>query len=93
MTRNLNTATDRARAGTLTMDTKSLAAGIYLVRLETARGSATPRAGHRRQVLRDNPHWPLRPLSDSAGAVPADWQRSGFSRPASSATEPQVSPV
>jgi len=43
MTRNLNTATDRARAGTLTMDTKSLAAGIYLVRLETARGSATPR--------------------------------------------------
>ena len=39
--RNLYTANDKARVGTLTMDTKSMAAGIYLVRLETARGSAT----------------------------------------------------
>jgi hypothetical protein len=41
MMRNLYTAKDRARAGTLTLDAKSLAAGIYLVRLETAKGSAT----------------------------------------------------
>jgi hypothetical protein len=41
MMRNLYTANDKARVGTLTMDTKSLAAGIYLVRLETAKGSAT----------------------------------------------------
>jgi hypothetical protein len=39
--RNLYTANDRATVGTLTTDTKSLAAGIYLVRLETADGSAT----------------------------------------------------
>jgi len=39
--RNLYTVDDRARVGTLTMDTKSLAAGIHLVRLETAKGSAT----------------------------------------------------
>jgi hypothetical protein len=41
MVRNLYTANDNARAGTLVMDAKSLAAGIYLVRLETAKGSAT----------------------------------------------------
>jgi hypothetical protein len=41
MVRNLYTVNDRARVGTLTMDTRSLAAGIYLVRLETAKGSAT----------------------------------------------------
>jgi hypothetical protein len=41
MVRNLYTANDQARVGTLTMDAKSLAAGIYLVRLETANGSAT----------------------------------------------------
>jgi hypothetical protein len=41
MVRNLLTASDRARVGTLKMDTKSLAAGIYLVRLETAKGAAT----------------------------------------------------
>ena len=41
MVRNLYAANDRARVGTLTADTKSLAAGIYLVRLETAKGSAT----------------------------------------------------
>jgi hypothetical protein len=39
--RNLLTANDRARVGTFKMDTKSLAAGIYLVRLETAKGSAS----------------------------------------------------
>jgi hypothetical protein len=39
--RNLYTANDRAIAGTLALDTRSLAAGIYLVRLETADGSAT----------------------------------------------------
>ena len=39
--RNLYTANDRATIGTLTIDTRSLAAGIYLVRLETAVGSAT----------------------------------------------------
>jgi len=39
--RNLYTANDKARVGTLTMDTESLSAGIYLVRLETANGSAT----------------------------------------------------
>jgi len=41
MVRNLLTANDKARVGTLTMDTRSMAAGIYLVRLETAKGSAT----------------------------------------------------
>lgn len=41
MMRNLYTANAEARVGTLTMDTKSLATGIYLVRLETAKGSAT----------------------------------------------------
>jgi len=41
MVRNLYAANDKARVGTLTMDTRSLAAGIYLVRLETAKGSAT----------------------------------------------------
>jgi hypothetical protein len=41
LARNLYTANDKARVGTLTMDSKSLAAGIYLVRLETAKGSAT----------------------------------------------------
>jgi hypothetical protein len=39
--RNLYTANDRATVGSLTADTRSLAAGIYLVRLETADGSAT----------------------------------------------------
>jgi hypothetical protein len=39
--RNLYSANDNARAGTLVVDARSLAAGIYLVRLETARGSAT----------------------------------------------------
>ena len=39
--RNLYTANDNARAGTLVMEAKSLAAGIYLVRLETGKGSAT----------------------------------------------------
>jgi hypothetical protein len=39
--RNLYAANDKARVGTLTMDTRSLAAGIYLARLETAKGSAT----------------------------------------------------
>jgi hypothetical protein len=39
--RTLYTANDKARVGTLTMDTRSLSAGIYLVRLETANGSAT----------------------------------------------------
>ena len=41
MVRNLYAANDKARVGTLTMDTRSLAAGIYLARLETANGSAT----------------------------------------------------
>jgi hypothetical protein len=41
LVRNLYTANERARVGTLIMDTRSLAAGIYLVRLETAHGSAT----------------------------------------------------
>ncbi len=41
MVRNLYAANDKARVGTLTMDTRSLAAGIYLARLETAKGSAT----------------------------------------------------
>ena len=41
MIRNLYTANDKARVGTLTADTRKLAAGIYLVRLETATGSAT----------------------------------------------------
>jgi hypothetical protein len=39
--RNLYTANGMARVGTLTVDTRSLAAGIYLARLETAKGSAT----------------------------------------------------
>jgi len=39
--RNLYTANGKARVGTLTVDTKSLPAGIYLARLETAKGSAT----------------------------------------------------
>ena len=39
--RNLYSANDKARVGTLTMDARSLAAGIYLARLETAKGSAT----------------------------------------------------
>ncbi len=41
MMRSLYTANDKARVGTLTVDTKAMAAGIYLVRLETAKGSAT----------------------------------------------------
>jgi hypothetical protein len=41
MVRNLYAANGKARVGTLTMDTRSLAAGIYLARLETAKGSAT----------------------------------------------------
>jgi hypothetical protein len=41
MVRNLYSAYDKTRVGTLTLDAKSLAAGIYLVRLETAKGSAT----------------------------------------------------
>jgi len=41
MVRSLYAADDRARVGKLTMDARSLAAGIYLVRLETAKGSAT----------------------------------------------------
>jgi len=41
MVRNLYAANDKARTGTLTVDTKSMAAGIYLVRLETSQGSAT----------------------------------------------------
>ena len=39
--RNLYTINGKARVGTLTVDTRSLAAGIYIVRLETAKGSAT----------------------------------------------------
>ena len=39
--RNLYAVNGKARAGTLTVDTRSLAAGIYLARLETAKGSAT----------------------------------------------------
>jgi hypothetical protein len=39
--RNLYAADRGAREGTPAMDTKSLAAGIFLVRLETAKGSAT----------------------------------------------------
>jgi hypothetical protein len=38
---NLYDANRRARVGTLTMDSRSPAAGIYLGRLENARGSAT----------------------------------------------------
>jgi hypothetical protein len=41
MVRNLYAANDKARTGTLAMDARSLAAGIYMVRLETAGGSAT----------------------------------------------------
>ena len=41
LVRNLYAANDKARVGTITADTRSLAAGIYLVRLETANGSAT----------------------------------------------------
>jgi hypothetical protein len=39
--RSLYAAHDRATAGTLAVDTRTLAAGIYLVRLETAEGSVT----------------------------------------------------
>ncbi len=38
---NLYTANDKARVGTLIADTRTLAAGIYLVRLETPKGAAT----------------------------------------------------
>jgi hypothetical protein len=41
LVRNLYAANDKARVGTITADTRSLPAGIYLVRLETANGSAT----------------------------------------------------
>jgi hypothetical protein len=41
MVRNLLTADGGAEAGELALKTKSLAAGIYLVRLETPKGSAT----------------------------------------------------
>jgi len=41
MVRNLYSANDNATTGTVAMDARSLAAGIYLVRLETTRGSAT----------------------------------------------------
>jgi len=41
MVRNLCSADGRTRSGTFTVDTRSLAAGIYLVRLETAGGSVT----------------------------------------------------
>jgi hypothetical protein len=41
MVRNLYTANDGAVTGTLAVDARLLAAGIYLVRLETAAGSAT----------------------------------------------------
>jgi hypothetical protein len=41
LVRNLYTANGKARVGTLTVDTRSLAGGIYLARLETASGSAT----------------------------------------------------
>ena len=41
MVRKLYAANDKARMGTLTVDARSLAAGIYLVRLETPKGSAT----------------------------------------------------
>jgi hypothetical protein len=39
--RNLYAANRRARVGQLATDSRSLAAGIYLGRLESARGSAT----------------------------------------------------
>jgi hypothetical protein len=39
--RTLYAANEMARVGPITVDTKSLAAGIYLARLETAKGSAT----------------------------------------------------
>jgi hypothetical protein len=41
MVRSLLAADDGVEVGTLALKTKSLAAGIYLVRLETAKGSAT----------------------------------------------------
>ena len=41
LVRNLYTANDKARVGTLAVDTRSLAAGTYLIRLETAAGSAS----------------------------------------------------
>ena len=41
MVRNLYGANDGVRTGRLALDTRSLAVGIYLVRLETAGGSAT----------------------------------------------------
>jgi hypothetical protein len=41
MVRNLYGANDNATTGTVAIDARSLAAGIYLLRLETARGSAT----------------------------------------------------
>jgi hypothetical protein len=41
LVRNLYAGNEMARVGTITADTRSLAAGIYLARLETAKGSAT----------------------------------------------------
>jgi len=41
LVRNLYATNDEARTGALNLDTRSLAAGIYLVRLETANASAT----------------------------------------------------
>jgi len=41
MVRNLFAANDKPRVGVLNVDAKSLATGIYLVRLETPKGTAT----------------------------------------------------
>jgi hypothetical protein len=41
LVRNLYAANEKARVGTITVDTRSLAGGIYLARIETAKGSAT----------------------------------------------------
>jgi hypothetical protein len=41
MVRNLFTANDKPRVGLLKVDTRALSAGIYLVRLETPKGTAT----------------------------------------------------